>query len=371
MFFLLYVAITIYLWFRTIAPLPWQRWEKLLSILIVAIFSQQYAINKVVFGTMFSPEFPRPMVIATNAAFGSVLLLLVFQLALDMGLLACAAIKRKRIHAAAKLRYAIMIAAAALSCYGVSQAIVIPKVKEINIAISNLPDAFDGYRIIQLTDLHISKLFQRPWVEQVVKDTNALNADAIVITGDLIDGTLQARENDIAPLADLQAPDGVYVIPGNHEYYFGYPQWIQKFQDMNMVDLSNKHITLTKEQEQLVIAGVVDNTSKRMGLEEPDLTKALKDSPTGAPIILLDHKPAAAKDAAQAGVALQLSGHTHGGMIRGFDIIVARFNSGFVSGLYPVDDMQLYVNNGTALWLGFAIRLGVPPELTVITLRKK
>ena len=88
-------------------------------------------------------------------------------------------------------------------------------------------------------------------------------------------------------------------------------------------------------------------------------------------MILLNHQPRDAREAAQAGIDLQLSGHTHGGMIVGFDRLVARFNNGFVSGLYDVDGMSLYVNNGTALWIGFALRLGVPSELTVITLRAK
>ena len=82
----------------------------------------------------------------------------------------------------------------------------------------------------------------------------------------------------------------------------------------------------------------------------------------------LVNQPAPA--AAKAGVDLQLSGHTHGGMIEGMHWLVARFNKGFVSGFYDVDGIQLYVNNGTALWNGFALRIGVPSELTVITLRR-
>ena len=88
-------------------------------------------------------------------------------------------------------------------------------------------------------------------------------------------------------------------------------------------------------------------------------------------MILLDHQPKSALRNAQAGVALQLSGHTHGGMVVGLDRLVAKFNSGFVSGFYNVEGMQLYVNNGTALWNGFPFRIGVPSELTVITLRTK
>ena len=95
---------------------------------------------------------------------------------------------------------------------------------------------------------------------------------------------------------------------------------------------------------------------------------ALKGAPKNAPVILLDHQPRNARQNAQQ-VDLQLSGHTHGGLIAGFDRLFAKPNGGFVSGLYQVDGMQLYVNNGTALWPGMAIRLGRPSELMRITLR--
>ena len=98
---------------------------------------------------------------------------------------------------------------------------------------------------------------------------------------------------------------------------------------------------------------------------------ALAGAPPGAPVILLDHQPKRARDAAERGVALQLSGHTHGGMIRGLDRIVARANAGYVSGEYAVGDMTLYVSNGTGLWPGFALRLGPASEMTRITLHAK
>ena len=110
--------------------------------------------------------------------------------------------------------------------------------------------------------------------------------------------------------------------------------------------------------------------SYNLGCEAgPDLDAALARAPAGVPILLLDHQPREARRAAARGVALQLSGHTHGGMIVGLDRLVAPANNGFVSGRYTVGDMTLYVSNGTALWPGFAIRLGRPSELTRIVLR--
>jgi predicted MPP superfamily phosphohydrolase len=248
--------------------------------------------------------------------------------------------------------------------------VIVPPVRHVEIAIKGLPPEFDGFRVVQLTDLHISRLFQASWVETVVRDTNALNADLIVITGDLIDGNLEDRRHDVEPLKGLRAAGGVYVIPGNHEYYFGYPEWMRRFEELGMRTLANSHVVLRRGNANLVLAGVTDiGAAERRGFPGPDVAKALEGAPSGAPVIMLDHQPKNAAVAAQAGVALQLSGHTHGGLILGFDRFIAQFNNGYVSGRYDVNGMLLYVNNGTALWLGFAIRLGKPSELTSIVLR--
>ncbi|MET0906622.1 MAG: metallophosphoesterase, partial [Tardiphaga sp.] len=106
------------------------------------------------------------------------------------------------------------------------------------------------------------------------------------------------------------------------------------------------------------------------GLATPDLAAAIAGAPDGVPVILLDHQPSGARHAASLGVQLQLSGHTHGGLIAGLDRLAARANAGYVSGRYQVGRMTLYVNNGTGLWPGFALRLGRPSELTRITLRR-
>jgi len=257
-----------------------------------------------------------------------------------------------------------------LSAIGVSQAVRVPPVKDIEVAIKNLPPPFEGYEILQLTDLHISRLFDEPWTRAVVKDSNALGVDLIVVTGDLIDGSISNRTLDIEALRDLHAPDGVYVIPGNHEYFFDNEAWMQHFVSLGMKPLANSHTLIERDGARFVLAGVTDVTAPKTGFPAPDLKQALKGAPKEAPIILLDHQPRNAEFSASQGVALQLSGHTHGGMILLLDRVIALANEGFVSGFYNVDGMQLYVNNGTALWPGFALRLGRPSELTRITLRQ-
>ena len=320
-------------------------------------------------GSEFSPEFPRPVVALFNWAFGAVVLLALLQLALDAGLIVAAAIRGGFVGAPDGVRYALAGVAAIAAAIGVHQAMRIPPLKDVEVAIRGLPRQFDGYTILQLTDLHISRLFPVSWARAVVARSNKLGVDLTLITGDLIDGTVEARRNDIAPLRDLVAADGVYVVSGNHEYIFGYDAWMAHYASLGLRSLENRHIVLERGDGRLVIAGITDRASRRRKHPVRDLAAVLAGSPAGAPIILLDHQPGEARNSAAHGVALQLSGHTHGGLIVGIDRLAAPANAGFVSGRYDVDGMTLYVNNGTALWPGFALRLGRPSELTRITLR--
>ncbi|MGI4847149.1 MAG: metallophosphoesterase [Janthinobacterium lividum] len=175
----------------------------------------------------------------------------------------------------------------------------------------------------------------------------------------------------MAPLRGLHAKDGVFVIPGNHEYFFDQTAWMQKFAMLGMRRLENSHAVITRCGAQLVLAGVTDLSAAESGLPMPDLDKALAGAPANVPVILLDHQPKNARAAAARGVALQLSGHTHGGLVVGLERLFALANGGYVSGRYDVHGMTLYVSNGTALWGGLALRLGKPSELTRITLRSK
>jgi len=258
--------------------------------------------------------------------------------------------------------------AALLAAYGVASALRVPPVKDITVTIRNLPPAFEGYRLLQLTDLHISRLFTAPWARAMVDRANASGVDLVVVTGDFIDGSVAMRRDDIEPLRDLRAPDGVYAIPGNHEYFFDYAAWMRHLTGLGIRMLENAHILLTRGDAQVVLAGVTDRSATAHGEPGPDLAAALAGAPDEAPVLLLDHQPRGARKAAARGVALQLSGHTHGGM-KGLDRLVANGNGGFVSGPYEVEGMTLYVSNGAALWPGFALRFGRPSELTRITLR--
>lgn len=224
-----------------------------------------------------------------------------------------------------------------------------------------IPSDLDGYRIVQWSDVHIGPTIQRSFVESLVRRTNALNPDAIVITGDLIDGRLDDLRDAIAPLADLRARDGVFVVTGNHEYYWRAGEWVKEFARLGMIFLENEHRVV---RDGLVIAGVTDPAGR--DAHKSNLTAALAGAPRDAFRVLLAHRPQVADAASRHGVDLQLSGHTHGGQFFPFNLLIRWFQP-VVAGLHQIGKTMLYVSRGTGYW-GPPSRLGVGGEITLITL---
>lgn len=337
--------------------------------LLLLFVSQYHAWSRLSSGSVFAPEFPRPIVILFNWAFGATVLLALMQILLDFGFLPVKLLTQGAVRIPDSARYAIAGLAALIAAFGVVNALRVPPIKDIAVTIRDLPPEFEGYRLLQLTDLHISRLFPARWARAMVERANVSGVDMIVVTGDFIDGSVAMRRADVEPLRDLYAPDGVFAIPGNHEYFFDYAAWMRHLSGMGIRMLENAHAVLQRGDGRIVLAGVTDSSAPGHGQPGPDLAAALAGAPDDAPLLLLDHQPRGALRAAARGVALQLSGHTHGGMSVGLDRLVANGNGGFVSGRYQVGGMTLYVSNGTALWPGFALRFGRPSEMTRITLR--
>lgn len=341
-----------------------------LAIVLLGLIEHHWLVSRF-FGTIASPEIPREAIMALGTAYGALILLACLLLLRDIaGLLLRPVAPRARATLFWNgLAHGMAAVSLALAAVGVSQAVRVPEVRTLEISLSDLAPEFDGYQIVHLTDLHASRLLQGPWVKAVVEKTNALAPSLIVISGDLVDGTPEARRNDYPPFGELKAPDGVYAVAGNHEYYAEYADWMTVFQQQGIIMLENEHVVIRKGEASLVLAGVPDRVAPGHGQSGPEIGAALDGKPDGVPVILLDHRPGNMRANAEAGVNFQLSGHTHGGHVRGLDLIVARFNDGFVSGLYQVGAAQLYVSNGAGLWPGFPLRIGRGSEITKIVLR--
>ena len=283
-------------------------------------------------------------------------------------------LKKRRIPNQKYSIAAILVLSGFLAAWGEYSAMRPPMVKPVAVTIPGLPDAFDGFRIVYITDTHISRTSSNLYLWTVVCRANAVHPDLVLLGGDLGDLEPDEIKPYMHQLGDLHAKYGVYSSPGNHEYFRGFDEWIEFLDSVGIETLLNRHIVIEKDGAQLVIAGVPDkNKSSKWhaGREEPDLDKTLAGAPEGAPVVLLSHQPRFAHDYAKYPVSLQLSGHTHGGMIAGLPALLVKIaNKGFVSGKYQVGNMTLYVSNGAGLWNGFMFRLDVPSEITEIILRK-
>ncbi len=262
----------------------------------------------------------------------------------------------------------LLFFAAFLATAGVWFGMADPEVREETVALAQLPAGAEGLRIAVLADIHVDKLTRAEHVRAMVETVDGLRPDLIVIAGDFVDGTVEACGPELQALKGLKARYGVFGIPGNHEYFSGYGEWMRFLPSLDIRMLVNESVQLPCG---LVLAGVADPVAAREGEEAPDVKKALANTGAGAVTVLLSHQPKLAPEAAAAGVDLQISGHTHGGMVRGLDYAVARFNGGYVSGWYDVGDMKLYVSNGSGIWNGFPVRLGRPSEITLLTLTRR
>lgn len=367
------LLIFIYIYVRLIRPLPLRWWFKLSYAGIVLIGSQVHLIQKLLPGGLAAPELPGWIVMTMGWAYASIMVLSIALLLRDILLALSYTIdKSDRIRRAllSPLNSSFMLMFSTFVCaVGVWRAVSFPNVSYLELEFDKLPPAFDGYRIVHLTDLHASRLLPESWLDETLRIATHLNPDLILITGDLIDGTPQNRHRDIRPFKSLTAKDGVWVSLGNHEYYSGVDEWLQAFKEVFLPVLINENIRIVRGSDEMVIAAITDQAAERFGKEMPDIDKALTGTDKEDMIILMSHRPTDTKKHAKKGVSLQLSGHTHGGQIIGLNLLTKLANQGHLMGLYQIGDMYLYLNRGAGLWGGLPVRIGVESEIALITLR--
>ncbi|MEI9954408.1 MAG: metallophosphoesterase [Pseudomonadota bacterium] len=241
-------------------------------------------------------------------------------------------------------------------------------IKRVEVSLARLPVSLSGTRIVQLSDVHVGPTIHRSFIETIVQQCNALAPDLVVITGDLVDGSVEELREHVAPLAGLRAKYGVFFVTGNHEYYSGAADWCRELERLGVRVLRNERVSIGSESASFDLAGVDDHSAKRFGDGHgEDLPKALQGRDLSRELVLLAHQPRTIFEAKDHGVGLQLSGHTHGGQLWPWTYLV-RLQQPVVAGLARFGNSLVYVSRGTGYW-GPPMRLGAPSEIAELTLR--
>jgi predicted MPP superfamily phosphohydrolase len=272
---------------------------------------------------------------------------------------------RSRATAVATVAVAIV-----LLVWGYAEAMRVPRIKNVDVAIAGLGRGLDGLRVAMITDTHYGPLDRARWSAGVVARVNDLAADVVCHVGDIADGTVTQREAQAGPLAGVRAASARVYVTGNHEYFSEAQGWLDYMERIGWAALHNRHIVVERGGDRLVVAGVDDATAKASGVRGhgANLDAALAGADRTLPVLLLAHQPKQVSHAARAGVDLQISGHTHGGQIWPFNFLV-RLEQPVVHGLSRHGEKtQLYTSRGTGFW-GPPFRVFAPSEITLLTLR--
>ncbi len=231
----------------------------------------------------------------------------------------------------------------------------------------DLPSGFDGLKVAVLSDLHVGPVRDADFTRQVVTLVNGARPDVVVIAGDLVDGPEWRYGPEIDPLKGLRAPLGVYAVTGNHETYTGtVAAWERRFRALGIHLLDNAHATLTRGPERIWLLGVRDFNAT--GALAPDYERPLARVGERDFALLVAHQPRAALRMQGGFVDLQVSGHTHGGQLWPFRTLVL-MQQPMVDGRARIGDVDVVTSRGAGEW-GPPVRVGAPPEVPLITLRK-
>ena len=361
-----------YLSYRLVPQFAWTRNHP--SVIWILIFS---FITGQIFGSLFYRRYPHHLKILTPllwfsySGLGIFTCFLYYTVAADL----ISGLARLFLHLADPAQFQVYTfwtadALAVLSVViGTLTVVLGPWIYRVDVVIKNLPTAFDGFTIAQISDLHIGPTIGRAYAQKVVNIANSLKPDVFALTGDFLDGSVEQLSSGLAPLSQLKSEFGMLYVLGNHEFYWNAPSWVEHFKTLGARVLLNEHVLLKRGSSEIAIAGVTDISAGNMipGYAS-DPARAASGVAKETIKILLAHQPASYKAAAEAGFHLQLSGHTHGGQFFPWSVVVALVQP-FNKGLGRFNDLWVYVNRGTGYW-GPPLRFGVPSEITLITLRR-
>jgi predicted MPP superfamily phosphohydrolase len=266
---------------------------------------------------------------------------------------------------------AVAVIAVVLLLWGYVEAMRVPRVRRTEVRIPRMGPGLDGLRVVLITDTHYGPIDRARWSGRVVEAVNSLDADIVCHTGDIADGTVEQRRDQSGHLGDVQARHARAYVTGNHEYFAGgADEWLEHLAELGWESLHNRHFVVERDGSRLVIAGVDDRTAHSTGRpgHGADHAAALAGADPDLPILLLAHQPQQITAAVEHGVDLQLSGHTHGGQIWPFHLLV-RTDQPVLQGLSRHGvRTQLYTSRGTGFW-GPPFRVFAPSEISLLILR--
>jgi predicted MPP superfamily phosphohydrolase len=242
-----------------------------------------------------------------------------------------------------------------------------PCVERVEIPIKGLSRELDGFRIVQISDLHVGLTIRGRYVQRVVEQAKALAPDLIALTGDIVDGPVARLADHVQALEELPAIAPSFLVLGNHEYYSGAMNWIRHFQAIGLPVLMNSSAIVTKGAARVLVGGVTDPAAHLYDRGRPPRPDLAAGKESADFRLLLAHNPKLAPAGAKAGFDLQLSGHTHAGQFFPWTLAVRLVHAPHAAGLSREGTMWVYVSAGTGTW-GPPVRFGTKPELTLLRL---
>lgn len=363
-----------FVWHRlAIAPGWGPRWVRYAVAAVLVVLTVFAFAGFDVWGGSFTPAQMRPVAWLGQAFLASCLYLFLGLVPVWLASVAIWLVRwrhddhgrsaRRRLNAIASPLVAAV--AVGVTAYGAVEA-ANPSVSRFELASPQLPAQFDGARVALITDVHAGAVRSAAFTQQVVDLVNEQEPDLIVLAGDLVDGTAERYAPELAPLADLRAPLGVFATTGNHEMFEDTVNWVSAFEDVGLDVLGNESVPLERGGATMVLAGVHDAIGE--GAFAPDYDAALAGVDPEGFTLLAAHQPLQAFDVEGHGVDLQVSGHTHGGQMWPINYLVP-LQQPFLEGRGDVAGTPVITSRGAGAW-GPAIRVAAPPEVPIITLKR-